>query len=148
MKRVLLLSIRPRFASMILNGTKTVELRRTRPGVGAGDILLIYVSSPAKHIAGFSLVDGVVLGTPRQVWGSVKAEAGLSWSEYSCYFTGVNTAYAIQLKHVRSLPRPIGLEAIRKVWPEFAPPQVYRYVNPSDPLLLINNSLRLTRLAA
>jgi predicted transcriptional regulator len=147
MKRILLLSIRPRFASMILDGTKTVELRRTRPGVAAGDILLIYVSSPAKHIAGYSFIDSVVLGSPRQVWSAVKAEAGLSWSEYRRYFTGVDTAYAIRLRRARSLPRPIALEAIRKAWPGFVPPQVYRYVNPSDPLWLANNSLKLTRRA-
>jgi predicted transcriptional regulator len=144
MKRVILLSIRPRFATMILEGTKTVELRRTRPGVTEGDILLIYVSSPTKHIAGYSFINDVIFGSPRQIWTSVKAEAGISWSEYHHYFTGVDTAYAIRLRCIRPLSRPIELEAIRKAWPGFVPPQVYRYVNPSDPIRLANNSLKLT----
>ena len=143
MGRILLISVRPRFAAMILDGTKTIELRRTRPAVTAGDVLMIYVSSPTKHLVGYSLIDAVVLGSPRQLWDSVKADAGLSLSEYRRYFAGVDTAYGIRLSRVRPLPRPLALEAIKRAWPGFVPPQTYRYICPSDPLTMADESLEL-----
>jgi predicted transcriptional regulator len=53
-KRDVLVSIRPFYASKILTGHKTVELRRKFPEVGAvGATALIYSSSPVSAVVGW-----------------------------------------------------------------------------------------------
>ena len=49
---MVLLSIKPKYADKIFNGTKTVELRRICPKVTEGDLILVYVSSPVKALVG------------------------------------------------------------------------------------------------
>jgi hypothetical protein len=57
-RRDVLVSIRPNFASKILDGDKTVELRRKFPEVGAmGMTALIYSSSPVSAIVGYARFD-------------------------------------------------------------------------------------------
>ena len=59
-KRDVLMSIRPQYASKILDGRKTVELRRKFPEVGAiGATVLIYSSSPVKAIVGTARIKKV-----------------------------------------------------------------------------------------
>ena len=52
-KNFLLISIKPEYAQKILDGEKTVELRKTRTRLKPGDIVLVYVSSPQQVIAVF-----------------------------------------------------------------------------------------------
>ena len=59
----LLLSIHPEYAEKIFDGTKRVELRRVRPRLQNGDLVIVYVSSPVKAVCGAFRVDNVVAGT-------------------------------------------------------------------------------------
>ncbi|WP_237302536.1 ASCH domain-containing protein [Streptomyces sp. S063] len=49
-ERALLLSLHPRFATAILNGEKTVELRRQRVAVPPGTPVIIYATSPTMAL--------------------------------------------------------------------------------------------------
>lgn len=64
LRRVLLPSIPPRFTDSILDGTKTIELRRTRPRVAPGDPVLIYACSPVKAIVGSFVVEELIQAYP------------------------------------------------------------------------------------
>jgi len=71
-----LISIRPRFAEMIFAGSKTVELRRVCPKVSAGDLALVYVSSPAMELRG-SFEVGKIL-TASQSGGLLRLHAAVN----------------------------------------------------------------------
>jgi predicted transcriptional regulator len=130
--KILLISVRPRFATKLLDGEKTAELRRVRPRVGPGDWVLIYASSPMKALVAASVVEDVVEGRPTWVWREARDRAAVTKREFISYFEGAITAFAIFLEQPKRLPAPVPLGSIRRNWPEFSPPQSYRYLTPED----------------
>jgi predicted transcriptional regulator len=61
LQRDILVSIRPVFATKILEGQKSVELRRRFPiQAGAGCRLLIYSSRPVSAVVGFARIKTVL----------------------------------------------------------------------------------------
>ncbi len=124
----LLLSVRPMFVARILSGQKTTELRRVRPNVERSQRVLIYSSSPVMAVVASAVVEQVFTDSPAALWLRVRKTAGVSAVEYRAYFTGAARASAICLSSVRALERPIGLSELRQHWPEFRPPQSYRFV--------------------
>lgn len=127
--KAILISIRPRFARQILDGSKTVELRRRAPRLERGDEVLVYETSPTKAIVGWAAVKAIETTTPKVLWARVKAEAGVTRREFNEYFEGAATATAIYLSAASPLKAPIELEVIRVRWPWLRPPQSYRYVS-------------------
>ena len=124
----LFLSIKPIFANLILDGAKTVELRRVRPRIATGDIVLIYSASPEMAVLGTARVSTVLSASPRALWGQVKPHACVSRAAYDDYFGSAATATGIRLRWPRRLALPIGLRELRERWPWLKPPQSYRYV--------------------
>ena len=124
----ILLSIRPRYASMILDGRKTVELRRRFPDLGtAGARALIYSSSPVRAIIASAQISLVTKLLVRKIWMDFGAAAGISKGEFKSYFAGVRSGYAIFFEDVRPLKPLIGAEELEKRF-GIVPPQSYRYV--------------------
>ncbi len=126
--------MRPRFSDGILDGTKTVELRRTRPQVEPGDPVLIYASSPVRAIVGGFLVKDLIQSDPAGLWSIVKDLAGVAEPEYQAYFTGARTGYGIGVTDPWRLPKPVCLETLRCRRPSFRPPQSYAYLPIDDDL--------------
>lgn len=117
------------FASKILAGTKTIELRRVRPNVTPGYHVLIYSSSPEMALLGSARVEEILSDAPSNLWGRVKDQAGICRKEYDDYFIGASTAIGIRLGAVQRLVLPIPLRELRERWPWLRPPQSYRYVD-------------------
>lgn len=147
MPGALFLSVRPKYADRILHGIKTVELRRMRPSISEGDLIIIYISSPMKEIRAISIVESISCDKPDNLWKEVKAKAGVTRSEYEDYFNGAKVGVAIYIKEVRELAFPIALSSLRKIWPNFRPPQSYRYVSEDEvsEMLRANRSTRQWR---
>lgn len=124
----LLLSVRPTFARRILEGTKTVELRRVRPQIEPGQQVLIYASSPTMALLGSAVVERLDSASPKALWGSVAGAAGVSRAEYDDYFRDAELAVAIWLTSVAEFRRHIPLDELRQRWPWFRPPQSYCFV--------------------
>jgi predicted transcriptional regulator len=125
----LFLSIKPRFATEILEGRKTVELRRTRPrGARDGSVVVVYASSPLRAVIGTFEVDKVVSACPDSLWDQVADRAGLSREEYDAYFDGAHEAVAIFVRSSDRACTPYSLDAIRLECPSFHPPQAFRYI--------------------
>lgn len=53
----LFVSVKPRFAEKILAGEKSVELRRVRPSVTPGTLVIFYASSPTREVVGTGRAD-------------------------------------------------------------------------------------------
>ena len=137
----LLLSIRPRFADSIFTGTKTVELRRVKPRLEAGDLVVVYASGATKGIVGAFEVAGVTAATPGSLWRRYNGGSGLSKGEFDAYFVGASVGYAVQVGKYWRLAEPIPLKTLRKRHAGFRPPQSYHYWSLSDLLLVGGDAL-------
>ena len=124
----LFLSVKPVFANKILDGSKTIELRRIRPHVVPGQSVLIYSSSPEMSLLGRAFIEEILCNTPTTLWGQVKGAAGVTRDEYDAYFAGASMAIGLRLGRTQRLRTPISLREIRVRWPWLKPPQSYRFV--------------------
>jgi len=131
-KRVILLSVLPKFARRILSGAKTVELRKIRPNVTEGDYVLLYVTSPEKSLQAILRVADIKSGSPDELWENACENTGLSYSEYKTYFNGARLGCAIHFDDMVALSQPISLADLRIIFPGFQPPQVHRYISPQE----------------
>lgn len=55
------MSVKPQYAELLLSGVRTFELRRVRPKIAAGGLVLIYASSPATQMVGTGTVAEVAV---------------------------------------------------------------------------------------
>lgn len=123
----LLLSIRPRFVDMIFSGTKTVELRRVKPRVQAGDLVFVYASGATKGMVGAFEVAGVTAAQPSAIWRKHNGGSGLKKPEFDEYFAGAPIGYAICIRKFWKLAETVPLKTLRKRRAGFRPPQSYHY---------------------
>lgn len=135
MSKALLLSIKPRFAEAILDGTKLFELRKVKPRVGAGDLVLIYVTSPRCRLEGAFRVASVIEATPEKLWPKVKGKCSLTKSEFFSYYEGKTTAFAIAVDEAWTLETALDLRDLRSE--SIIPPQGYRYLTSDKTAALI-----------
>lgn len=63
--RNIVMSIHPKHAEAILNGTKTVEFRKTRPRKPFG-MVIVYATAPVKRIVGQFEVSEIIAEPPKQ----------------------------------------------------------------------------------
>lgn len=130
--RPLLMSLRPRFAHAILDGSKTVELRRTRVSVPPGTTIIIYASSPIMAVLGTAVLVEVDTARPNTLWRRHSDHLGLTRAEFNDYLIGAATASCLTLYSPRTLPASLPLTELRE-HAEFQPPQSYRYLAAHDP---------------
>jgi len=125
-ERALFLSVKPHYANAILDGKKTVELRRTRPSLPDGSLVILYSSTPTRAVVGWAQLAGVRQGTPGEIWHEFGAAAAIAEPEYDVYFDGSAQAFALELGDVVAASQPVPLSAIRSMG--IQPPQSWRYV--------------------
>jgi predicted transcriptional regulator len=133
----LFLSLRPRFAELLLSGEKTVELRRVRPNVAPGTRVLLYASSPEMKLVGRAEVAEVQVAPTAQIWKEHGPQTGISRKEYDEYLDGLDDAVSIKLVKIRRLDEPRPLQDLRARIAGFQPPQSYRYLNHSEVSALV-----------
>ena len=130
--RMLVLSLKPRHAEAIVAGTKTVELRRTRPNVDMPTRALIYSTSPVKSLVGSCRVDLIESQTLRELWRLASDRAGVSRHEFHEYFAGLGQGVALHLSGVQRAATPVSLSQLRRLVPGFRPPQSFAYLPAAD----------------
>lgn len=129
-ERALLISVHPRFATAILEGTKTVELRRQRVAVPEGTPVVLYATSPVMALVGSARVSRVDSATPAAIWRRHRADSGIDRDEYDAYMHGASQASALVLKSPQPLGQAVPLAHLRASG-AFHPPQSYRYITRS-----------------
>ncbi len=130
-ERALLLSLRPRFAGALLDGTKTAELRRRRIAARPGALVILYASAPTMAIVGIGRLERTRVCDPEEAWREHSHQLGLLRPEFEAYLAGAKSACVLELHLVRRLSRPIPLASLRSSH-GFDPPQSYRFVSASD----------------
>lgn len=126
---ILLLSIKPEYVVKLFDGTKKVELRKIKPKLIPGDILVVYACSPVKAIAGLCKVQKVIEDSPKNIWHQVEQIAGISKKKFDDYYQFSSKAYAIFLENKEQYEPPLDLEYIKQKLVKFNPPQSYKYLD-------------------
>jgi predicted transcriptional regulator len=127
--RMVVLSLKPRFAEAILAGVKTVELRRTEPKIVVPTRALLYAASPARALLGTCIITSVQPLDLPTLWQDHGSGAGLLHHEFLEYFEGVDSGTALTLTQPRAFNRPITLQDLRTKPKGFRPPQSFAYVD-------------------
>ncbi len=135
--RALLVSVKPHYAGLLLTGAKTVELRRVRPKVGAGCLVLLYASSPTMEMVGTARISSVHSDNLDAIWRLHADQTGVDRSTYDAYFDGRDVAVAITLTDVRPLSRGVPLAELRRRISGFRPPQSFRYMPQSQAAVVV-----------
>jgi predicted transcriptional regulator len=145
---MLFLSIKPRYVRKILNGDKLVELRKQKPRSNAGDWIAIYESSPTMALVAVAQVAEVNVLPPKRLWRSVQSTAGITKAEFDNYFNNCENAVGIVLQAVTELPAPVSLNDLRERWPNFHPPQGFRYLGKTESCFVLSKIPKKLRQAA
>ncbi|MFN9475233.1 ASCH domain-containing protein [Acidovorax sp.] len=130
-----LISLEERHANRILQGTKTVELRRRTMHVPIGSTVWIYVKMPVGSVVGCAKVISLHTLAPSTLWSRFGPVSGLQRQEFFEYFSGLSKAFALGLSEPIRLTSPIPLSKLRDVSNGFHPPQFFANVASDGPLL-------------
>lgn len=130
--RAILLSVKPQYANTLVDGLKTIELRKSFPAdMPNGTKLYIYSSSPQKVVIGECEIAVVEKLPIEALWQRSISEAMISWEEFEQYYQGHAHGVAITVQKPRRYSSPIKLQdfTLRKIT---VPPQSFQYLDPEQ----------------
>ena len=139
--KYLFIAVKPEYANKLISGKKDIELRKKKPSVQPGDYVIIYASAPVKAVLGFGKVKTIIECTPKCLWESYSNRLGINEQSYLSYYDGYHKAIGIEFDMIKSV-MPIGLEELRRVDPNFQPPQIYRYVTNEDIVNVLSKRIK------
>lgn len=134
-REVILLSIKPKYASLIRSGEKLVEFRRSFSNRVKDALVLLYETHPIQRIRSACVVKFVEQSTPSDLWNRFGEFAGVSKSAFDSYFAGATRGAALFLDGICSLRNPIALNDPTFRGSGLDAPQSHRFVNADSPLV-------------
>lgn len=135
--RMVVLSLKPRFAGAILAGSKTVELRRTTPKIDVPTRALLYATAPVRALLGTCVVTDVESADLTVLWRKHRSQCALAYGEFQRYFEGVAIGTALTLAQPQSFSSEVPLQDLRAKPRGFRPPQSFAYVDADTGNLLM-----------
>lgn len=133
----IIISIKPVYADMILDGRKKYEFRKCSFAKRV-DKVLIYSTKPVKEITGYFTFDEVLRGKPSEIWKLCSEYAGIIEEDFYKYFGRYKKAFAIKINKVFRMNKPINpFDAIEG----FKSPRSFVYINKNDLSSLIGHEL-------
>jgi predicted transcriptional regulator len=129
MSKIIILSIKPEFSDRIFEGTKKIELRKSKPNLEENDLVIIYNTVPDKAIVGICRIREVILSTPNDIWNNYSDELGIDEESYFNYYLGRDKAVGLKIESFRKFKSKISLSKIKEFLPTFTPPQTFKYYN-------------------
>lgn len=126
--RIVLMSIHPKYADALLDGTKTVELRKS---LLADDVshIVIYATAPVQRVVGWVEAVRVEHDSPTAIWKRHRSRTGLRERDFRKYYRGHPRAVAIHVDSPRRLRSPLELSAVDT---GLTPPQSWRYLSAAE----------------
>uniref|UniRef100_A9A7X0 Uncharacterized protein n=1 Tax=Methanococcus maripaludis (strain C6 / ATCC BAA-1332) TaxID=444158 RepID=A9A7X0_METM6 len=141
----ILISINPKWAKKIKDGSKTVELRKTVPNFAestvGGDkprewLWYLYESAPVKKVIGFFQVGQVFSGPPAELWKEVKKTCGLTEDQFFEYCSNPNKKYyGLEIKDLVVWDETF--DPYKNI-PGFKPGQNFRYLKEHELIPILN----------
>lgn len=127
--RAVLLSIKPKYADLIIAGSKTVELRRSWPSSDVG-VMIIYSSAPVQRLTGVALIKEIKECDLKQLWAISESHGGgVTYEELEVYVDKKKQVYGVMLGRV--VPAEFLVDP-KTLFPDFTPPQGFMYLSPGD----------------
>lgn len=122
----IIMSIKPRYANSIIDGTKKFEFRRSAPKrIGEVEKVFIYSTSPTKKIIGHITVKKVHKMKLLDLWLHTWQYSGVSIAEFEEYFQGKEFGYAIEIDEVFAYEIPL---LFNEIDPSGKIPQSFKYI--------------------
>ncbi len=134
-ENTLLMSLRPEYAEMVLQGRKSVEFRRRFSKKYEGATIVFYITRPVKQFMFTAIASKVDHRQKEQLWSDYRDRGGISRTVFDQYFSGTTYGYAIHLANIRSIPNQLVLERAKEVYPQLRPPQSFQRLEPQSPLV-------------
>jgi len=120
---VALLSIKPRYATAILEGRKEVEFRKRKFGRNVSHIV-IYATAPIMRVVGWFKTGQTHQLSPESLWRRFSKVGGITRDDFCAYYSGVQDGVAIAVRAVKRLRKPLALKRITAS----PPPQSFTYL--------------------
>jgi predicted transcriptional regulator len=120
---VALISIHPRFANAILDGTKQVEFRKVGFKRSITHVLL-YATAPIQQIVGYVEVAEIEERSPATLWRRYREVAGIEREAFFAYYQGRALGVALKVRRPKRLLQPLRLKELH---PRATPPQSFLY---------------------
>jgi len=145
--KAVLISIKPKYVSLISSGQKKYELRRKCPKIQADDLVLVYESSPTMSLVGAFIVGEIIKKSPTALWRHIGSKSGVSRNEFLEYFSGCGIASAIEIARYWPLENRVPLGQLRE-HNNIEPPQSYRYLCEEKTGRILAQSLNVIELTS
>lgn len=126
----IVLSIKPQFTNLILDGKKTIEMR-TKIGKKFvdGAKVIIYSSSPVKAIVATVKINKIQKLKKNEVTKQHLEQIHISEQFFNDYMKDKESCYLIEIKDINKLKYPIFLSELKSIG--FTAPQSFCYANES-----------------
>lgn len=127
----LLISIKDNNAKKILEGSKSVEIRRRFSTRWIDKKILFYTSSPKKEFVGEARISDVVVDKPLNIWEQYNEEINCEYEQYLEYVKGKDRIYAIFMDQTNEYENKISLRDLNDILNHklFAPQSYYSINN-------------------
>ncbi|AYF45728.1 Cro/Cl family transcriptional regulator [Halobacteriovorax sp. BALOs_7] len=126
-KKEILLSVKPQYANLLVDGIKTIELRKKFPmDLENGTKVYVYSSFPQKMVIGEVLVEKVEKLSIEDLWRESATKAMISWTDFKKYYSSHEEGYAIHVSSAKRYEKPIMLAEVHSNVTQA--PQSYRYL--------------------
>jgi predicted transcriptional regulator len=120
---VALLSIKPRYATAILEGRKKVEFRKRKFAREVSHIV-IYATAPIMRVVGWFKTGQTHQLSPESLWRRFSNVGGITREDFFAYYAGVRDGVGIAVKAVKQIRKPLALKRVTSS----PPPQGYTYL--------------------
>jgi predicted transcriptional regulator/ribosomal protein S18 acetylase RimI-like enzyme len=134
-EHTLLMSLRPEFAELVLQGRKTIEFRRRFSRKYEGATIVFYITRPVKQFMFTATVTQVDHRQKEKLWEIYREDGGISQTLFDQYFSGTTYGYAIHLSNVTKIPAQLDLERAQEFSPKLRAPQSFQRLEPRSPLV-------------
>ena len=122
---VVLLPIKPRYATQVMDGSKRVEFRR-RPFGRLPEWIVVYASAPVQRVLGCFRVGRVDTDSPASLWERYSDVGGIQSADFWAYFGDRDRGTALCVDTVLTLRRPLSLADLDG---SLRAPQSYKYLD-------------------
>lgn len=134
-QHTILMSLRPEFADLIVQGRKSVEFRRRFSKKYEGATIVFYITHPVKRFMFTATVAKVDHRPKDELWNSYQAQGAISRYIFDRYFSGTSFGYAIHLSNLTEIPNRLPLKHAQEIDPGLRPPQSFQRLEPRSPLV-------------
>ena len=129
-----MLSIKPNYADMILDGEKTVEYRKSCRCIKQGTPVLLYATAPVKAVVGHFVAGEILHAPPSVLWRRTNGRGGIDKRTFQQYFGDASNGTAIVAREPVRWPIPTPIDELGCIGTPSRPPRSHAVVDASKEL--------------